>query len=341
MGETTNKMNMGDWNEAQGSTAPHDDSHIAFASETTDEYEENTEQLRAEIEDTRADMSQTINEIQERLSPDHLMSQVKETVREATLGKVERVMERVGETIGEVTEPAREMAGRAGETLKETGRTVGNSVWRNPIPVALIGLGLGMIAMRTFRKGNGHDYQRPQRSSGLLSQTSLGGSEYGTAQYEGSRGYQSSRQYQSSGEYPGTTKRAVDVVRHTASNLASRSTHALSDLGTKAKDQATAVGSRFGEVLRENPLAVGAVAVAAGTAVGLILPSTRIESEYLRETSEMLVDKAEEAARGAIDKVQDVAHQAGAQQQAGGQQQPGMQHQAGGQQQQPGTQQQQ
>lgn len=339
MGETTNKMNMADWNEAEGSTAPHDDSHIAFASESTDDYEENTEQIRAGIEDTRAEMSQTINEIQERLSPDHLMGQVKETVREATIGRVERVMERVGDTIGEVAEPALEMAGRAGETLKETGRSVGNSMWRNPIPVALIGLGVGMLAMRAFRKGNGYDYTQSQRSSGLLSQSGVGQAEYAGEYGTSQRYQQGSRQYQGTG-YPGTTKRAVDVVKNTASNLANRSTHALSDLGSKAKDGASAVGSRFGQAMRENPLVAGAIAVAAGTAVGLVLPSTRIESEYLGETSEMLVDKAQEVARGAIDKVQDVAQQAGGRQQE--QQEGGtQQQQAGGGQQQGGQQQQQ
>ena len=87
MDEATDKMSTTDWNDD----------------------EENTEQLRAEIEDTRAEMSQTINEIQERLSPENVMGQVKEKVREATIGKVERVMNRVGETIGEVAEPAREV----------------------------------------------------------------------------------------------------------------------------------------------------------------------------------------------------------------------------------------
>ena len=61
--------------------------------------------------------------------------------------------------------------------------------------------------------------------------------------------------------------------------------------------------------MRENPLAVGAVAIAAGTAVGLVLPSTQFESEYIGETSERLVDKAQEVAREAIDKVQDAAKQ--------------------------------
>src|ERR1044072_584537 len=113
--------------------------------------DENTEQLRAEIEDTRADMTQTINEIQERLSPEHLVGQVKETVREATLGKVERVMTSVGETISEVSEPALEMAGRAGNAIKEVGTTVADKIYKNPISLAVIGLGVGKVGMRNFR----------------------------------------------------------------------------------------------------------------------------------------------------------------------------------------------
>src|ERR1051325_11451833 len=124
--------------------------------EATDQIntaDQDPEQIRAESEDTRDEMSQTINEIQERLSPDHLMGQVKETVREATIGKVERIME----TIGEVTEPAREAMSRAGTTIKAAGQEVGNGIWKNPIPIALIGLGVGMLFMKS-RRGNGYSY---------------------------------------------------------------------------------------------------------------------------------------------------------------------------------------
>lgn len=222
--------------------------------------EENPEQIRAEIEDTRAEMSQTINEIQERLSPDHLMGQVKETVRDATIGKVERVVETVGETISEITEPAREVAGLAGNAIKEVGTTVADKFWKNPIPVALIGLGVGMLVVRNFSTGGTRSTGRtlPNRRSNY----------------------------------------ALGDVKESATDLASR-----------AKDSASAVGSRFGEVLRENPLAVGAVAVAAGMAVGLILPSTQFESEYIGETGEKLVESVEDVARDALGKVQDAAKQ--------------------------------
>lgn len=298
MDEATDKINTAGWNEDR-TTSTHDyDSRIASVS--ADDSEENTEQLRAEIEDTRAEMSQTINEIQERLSPENVMGQVKEKVREATIGKVERVMNRVGETIGEVTEPAREVLNSAGSTIKETGRSAAGVINRNPIPVALIGLGLGMLAVRAFRRGNGYDYDDSSRTSTPMGQQSLvsGQTEYGR-----------DRSRYAIGQTDHTTEGTLDHVKQTASELAHRSTDALNNLSTRAKDTASSLGNRFGQALRENPLAVGAVAVAVGTAVGLVLPTTRFENEYIGETSERFVGKAQEVAREAIDKVQNVAQQ--------------------------------
>jgi ElaB/YqjD/DUF883 family membrane-anchored ribosome-binding protein len=280
------------------------------ASISADDYDESTEQLRAEIEDTRAEMSQTINEIQERLSPEHLVDQAKEAVREATIGKVERVMERVGETISGVTEPALEVAGRAGTAIKDAGSSVADSVWRNPIPVALIGLGVGMLVMRNFRGSSyGGSTSRRSLSQGSRSDYSrglTGDLDYGERTGE----YERVGQY---GQRTGTSRTGgggtLDQVKETASNLASRSTHAISDLGNKAKNSASAVTTRFERMMHENPLALGAVAIAAGTAVGLVLPSTRFETEYIGETGERLVDKVEDVARGALDKVQDAARQ--------------------------------
>jgi len=164
---------------------------------------------------------------------------------------------------------------------------VGNSVWKNPIPVAMIGLGVGMLLMRNFR---GQRYSSTRRKSSQVPNYAM--SNQGQM-----------RQTQGSG--------TLDHMKETASDLANRSTQALSDLGTKAKNTASTVGTRFEQILHDNPLAIGVVAVAAGTAVGLVLPSTRFESEYIGETGERLVDRVEDVARGALDKVQDAARQMG------------------------------
>ena len=92
-------------------------------------------EIRESIEQTRANMTETIDELQERLSPSHLKEQVREqvieqykqareTVREATIGKVEDMVERVS------------------DTMYETRRSIVDTVTTNPIPSALVGIGL-------------------------------------------------------------------------------------------------------------------------------------------------------------------------------------------------------
>jgi len=270
-------------------SAAADSDDLRTTPTSADDYDENTEQLRADIEDTRADMSQTLNEIQERLSPENLMGQAKEAVREATIGKVEKAMGQVGETFSAVAEPVREVAGRAGNAIKEVGTTVGDQIWKNPIPIAMIGLGVGMLVMKNYRGQSYGSSSTPRRfPQGRSANYALG--DVGQARQT---------QAQSTGAS------TLNQVKETASDLANRSTQTLNDLGTKAKNSA----SRFGEIMRDNPLAAGAVAIAAGTAVGLLIPSTQFESEYIGETGERLVDRVEDAARDALGKVQDAAKQ--------------------------------
>jgi hypothetical protein len=54
-------------------------------------------------------------------------------------------------------------------------------------------------------------------------------------------------------------------------------------------------------------LAVGAVALALGTAFGLSIPQTQKENEWLGDARDTFVDKAQSMASDAIDKVQQVA----------------------------------
>jgi hypothetical protein len=75
-------------------------------------------QIRSTIEQTRAEMSDTINALQEKLDPERISAQVKEkvmetagdamdaakeSVRDATIGKAERMVSNVADTISDVT----------------------------------------------------------------------------------------------------------------------------------------------------------------------------------------------------------------------------------------------
>ena len=314
MDQRPDQLNEPGWLEDRGATLPDVEGETVMAAETG-EYSagDETERIKAEIEDTRAEMGQTINEIQERLSPEHLMDQVKETVREATIGKVERAMDKVGETISNVTEPAMEAMGRAGETLKETGYSLTNTVRQNPIPCALIGLGVGWFVVNRIRHADGGTVGTRSYQSD---------SEYGMAKpmYGGT-----GRQYSgSSGEYAGmsrqygSSKRGMfGQVKDSAGDLMHDTGEKVSELGHQASEGARWAGRSLQRLMYQNPLAVGAAAVAVGAAVGLALPATRVEHEYMGDASEKLIDKAQQAARGAMDKVKSATQDMGGQGQSG------------------------
>jgi len=296
MDQRPDQLEKSGWLEDRPTTLPRAGERITAAD--TDEYEDNEkERIKADIEDTRAEMGQTINEIQERLSPEHLMDQVKETVREATIGKVERVMDRVGEKISNVTEPAMEAMGRAGETIKQTGSSLSNTVRQNPIPCALIGLGLGMFVMRRLRGGNGSTSRsrayQPEFEAGMAMPRSAGMG----------RQYDSSNEYAGGSRQYGSRRGPFGQMKETAGDWAQGTADTVSNLGHGVKEQALRAGRGFQHLIEENPLAVGAAAVAVGAVVGLALPTTRIEHEYMGEASEKLVDKAQQVARDAMDKV--------------------------------------
>ena len=93
--------------------------------------EERPEEIRSDIEQTRAELSETIDAIQERLSPQHLKEQATSAVREATVGKAE-------EAVSSATDTARGAGAQMLETIKQ-----------NPLPAALTGIGIGWLVMKS------------------------------------------------------------------------------------------------------------------------------------------------------------------------------------------------
>lgn len=64
--------------------------------------------------------------------------------------------------------------------------------------------------------------------------------------------------------------------------------------------------SEFDRWMRENPLTVGAAAVALGAAVGLSAPRTETEDAWMGETRDALVERAQEAAQDTVSQAQQV-----------------------------------
>ena len=112
------------------------------------EDREETAAIRADIEQTRAKMGATIDEIQERLDPANLRDQA-----------VAQIKEQFEEAKATVMEKAEDMVETATETAAQAGRSLMDVVRRNPIPLALIGVGVGWLVVNA-RSGSSRQRAR-------------------------------------------------------------------------------------------------------------------------------------------------------------------------------------
>ena len=89
-----------------------------------------------------------------------------------------------------------------------------------------------------------------------------------------------------------------------AGDAAHRAYDRVGEYGTIAYD-------KYDEYMETNPLAVGAVAIALGAAVGLAIPSTRYEGQLMGEARDNLLDRTQDAVGTMVDKAKRAASEAG------------------------------
>jgi len=113
----------------------------------------------------------------------------------------------------------------------------------------------------------------------------------------------------------------AEVVRTRVTDTASQLSSQASELSHQAREQVRAAGVRTRDFADESPLLVGAIAVAAGVGVGLLLPATQPENRLLGETRDRLLGDAkgligdarhilEDARDAAIETAGQVGHRA-------------------------------
>jgi ElaB/YqjD/DUF883 family membrane-anchored ribosome-binding protein len=270
-----------------------------------------TEYLREEIEQTRDRMSDTLDQLGERLNPNRIKAQVSENIREATIGRVEN------------------MARHAADRVNEKKDGLLDTIRDNPIPAALIGIGLGWMLF------NGRRDDRYVRDSGLngfagtgylgdisansprLRQDEAAGGIGASISYDretGVRDRVASATHKVEEKLSDVSHRAGERVTEVAeraqekvSDVAHRVQYAASDFAGTTRQQAYRVEDRFQRTLQDSPLAVGAVALAVGLAAGFAIPETRRESELMGDARDKLLDRAKEKAVETRDRVQEVA----------------------------------
>jgi hypothetical protein len=229
-------------------------------------------EIRDEIEQTRAELSDTIDQIQERLNPQYLVEEARDAVKTATIGKAERM-------VSNVTDSARGAGSSFMDTIRE-----------NPLPAAMAGLGLGWLFMRrssrsnngSYYAGNYKDYERDVRDferRGGAGYASGYGYATGTPRdypprYRGPSAYYGTRSDESGGMVERVQDKAGEVVdqarervgdvadqaRERMGDAAERAGHLMGNAGHTTR----AAGSGFMDVVRNNPVPAAIAAVSLG-----------------------------------------------------------------------------
>ena len=237
--------------------------------------------IRAEIEDTRARMSDTLDELGERLNPQVVKERVKDSIREATLGRVE------------------DMARKTKERLDDTSLTLMETIRENPVPAAIMAVGLGWLIVNGGRRRSQSDrHVALARFDDDREQQDWyrGGTrrmDYGEEldEYEQGESYGMESGYAGSA-YSGS-ERGDRGVRGRASELAHTVREKADDLAHRAQD----VAGRAGERVRET---AGHVSERARETAGRV-------RERARDTAGRVGERARDVAHRTSERTRDVA----------------------------------
>jgi hypothetical protein len=288
--------------------------------------------IQRQIDHTRAQMSKTVDAIGERLSPEYLIEQAKSSAKEATVSKI------------------KDVKNMANQRVDGMSHSLSQTIRDNPLPVAVIGLGLGWLLLSERNRGNvNYDYRtggyryyedmdRPGRMEDARDTLRDAGSsiEHKAAEIKFRAGETAQNVSDTIGD---AAQRAGETISETAQRAGESITDKAQRVGESVSGTAEAVQGRAGDIamrtreeadrlrreaqwrsqmamdrtrqsfrgtMDENPLALGAVLVIAGAAIGAAIPTTEYENRLMGETRDRLLDEAKVRAQDAVERVQTV-----------------------------------
>ncbi|HEX2671177.1 MAG TPA: DUF3618 domain-containing protein [Polyangiaceae bacterium] len=263
------------------------------------EMNEAEEKIKRGLSDARAAVKQDVKEA---------ISGAQQAVRAATLGQVEK------------------LATDIGDKMNETRDTLVDTVRSNPVPAALVGVGLVWLLMNRSKSSQ----QRNGGGAGAVNSTNRGRPLLEQAKHlaEGAESAVTGATRQISDATSAGFHQAVDAVgsaihgasdatvglahgaSDAASHLADQAGHAASSVAEGAKQGVKRVEDGLRTQLHDNPMALGAAALAIGAVVGFSLPRTQREDALMGDTRDRLLNQAGNAAHEAASSAGQLAERA-------------------------------
>jgi hypothetical protein len=279
------------------------------AARDSDDVDARTRQIRSEIEETRVELTETIDAIQEKLTPRNIVANATDRVKTAATERVRDMAETASQTAQQAMDYSREAATGVTERLRQ-----------NPLPLALIGLGAAWLLARTSpRRSNGvrreeREYGREYGGERTREQAAYGdGADYGfTARIRNNpipaalAGVGLSWLAFSSSE-PRGGRYAAQWRNESDEGAWTRTREYVSDASDSMRRMARRRQGQFQHMVQDNPLLVGCGALMLGVAFGMAVPETETENELMGAARDSVVGRARGMAQEAANQVQDAA----------------------------------
>jgi uncharacterized protein YjbJ (UPF0337 family) len=257
------------------------------------------EQIEADLAKTRAGIGEILDAIERRIAPRHLLERGIDMVKDTMSGENDSF----------------------GDTLRS-----------HPVPLALIGMGVGWLLMSSTARARLGEYggavkervagaaqsagARVGDLAGQMRDKTAGwgaAAESSAARYPTeSAGYAYARQ--KSGE---TMDKARDAAAEAGGKLGDtveRGRQAGSAAWQQARSYAedaggrlSQAGDRFSELMQEHPLAMGALGFLAGAVIALLLPKSDLEERVAGNAGNVLRERAADLGREASERARHVA----------------------------------
>ncbi len=282
----------------------------------------NPDAIADDIRETRAEMDETIDALSAKLDPSRLVDQAKDAFTSSAKDAGESMMESFKDS-------------SFLDTIKD-----------NPIPAAAVGLSVAWFLSKMGESETdryraeqyritGDPYYAPRRRAGYSAarydvydddryySQRRAGMAGGSGQHDESMADKASDALDTAKD---KASDAVDTVKDKASNLADSARDALSGSADVTRDRTRQAGRQIDRYeqraaswldrqMTANPLAIGAVALAAGALVGLSVPETDVEHRAFGDEADnvknQLADVASDKAGDLKSAAQDVAETVG------------------------------
>lgn len=229
---------------------------------TTSHGERSAAEIEREVERSRARLTDTVEELKDRVSPGQVVEQTMDWLRGSG---------------------GREFVGNIGAALRD-----------NPVPVLLVAAGIGWLALAAGReaRGAGHHAAPPHgQGAGVL--TAGHPRPSGAAPQDGQEAGPGLAARAAEGI--GTVAEAGRRAAHRTGEALHEAGETVRDLGHRARRSGGAAAEGIAEALERQPLLLGAIGLAIGAALGALLPASEAEDRLLGEARDRVANEAGEA----------------------------------------------